>query len=65
MEKLHRIQTCALLSICVAAGAPAALAGDRDGDMPAFERSAPETRAVTVESAKIEFDLTDIEFVHN
>jgi hypothetical protein len=65
MKKLYRIQTSALLSICVAAAAPAALAGERDGNMPVFERSVPETSSVTKEPAGIEIDLSGIEFVQS
>jgi hypothetical protein len=43
--------------------APPALAGDRDDNMPVFERSMPETRSVTVEPTTVGFDLSGIEFV--
>jgi hypothetical protein len=62
MRQLFRIPTCAILSICMAA--PAVLAGER-GNVPVFERSVPEARAVTVEPAGIELDLSGIEFVQS
>jgi hypothetical protein len=67
MKRLFKVQTCAILTIFMAAAAPAALAGER-GNVPVFERSVSETRLVTQQPvarqpAGIELDLSGIEFV--
>jgi len=45
--------------------APAALAGERDGDMLVFERSVPVMRSVTKEPAAIDLNLSGIKFVQS